>query len=206
VTSRLAPIPYDDWDFESLAEISPGMKPPPLNVVAFFAHHPDLARKFLSWNRYVNGSSSTLPRRARELAILRVAWRKRAKYEWAQHLKIARRAGVTDDEIAQLRGAASPAVPATGLTGLMIAAVDELADGAALSDETYQALASELDERQLLDLVFLVGTYALLSMAFNAFRLDLDPGLTAEHFDTGDFDTGDFDTGDSRQQPPQKGT
>lgn len=42
MTPRLTPIPYDDWDFESLAEISPGMKPPPLNVVAFFAHHPGL--------------------------------------------------------------------------------------------------------------------------------------------------------------------
>jgi|HubBroStandDraft_2_1064218.scaffolds.fasta_scaffold179161_2 alkylhydroperoxidase family enzyme len=179
MTSRLTPIPYDDWDFESLAEISPGMKPPPLNVVAFFAHHPDLARRFLSWNRYVNGGSSTLPRRARELAVLRVAWRNRSRYEWAQHLTIARRAGVTAGEIAQLRGA----IPATGLAALMITAVDELTDGAALSEATYRALAAEFSERQLLDLVFLIGTYTLLSMAFNAFRLDLDPGLTAEGFD-----------------------
>jgi alkylhydroperoxidase family enzyme len=189
VTSRLPEIPYEEWDFEALAEISPGMKPPPLNVVAFFAHHPDLAKRFLSWNRYVNGSSSTLPRRARELAVLRVAWRKRSKYEWAQHLMIARRAGVSTDEIAQLRGAA----PATGLAALMIAAVDELTDGTALSEKTYRALAAEFSERQLLDLVFLIGTYALLSMAFNAFRLDLDPGLTAEGFDI-------------TPEPSQKGT
>jgi alkylhydroperoxidase family enzyme len=62
--------------------------------------------------------------------------------------------------------------------------VDELTDGAALSEATYRALAAEFSERQLLDLVFLIGTYTLLSMAFNAFRLDLDPGLTAEGFDT----------------------
>jgi alkylhydroperoxidase family enzyme len=192
VTGRLALIPYDDWDFEALAEISPGLKPPPLNVVALFAHHPELARKFLSWNRYVNGSSSTLPRRTRELAILRVAWRHRSKYEWAQHLTIARRAGVSADEVDQVRGAA----PATGLAALMITAVDELTGGATLSEKTYEALAGELGERQLLDLVFLVGTYALLSAAFNAFQLELDPGLTADHFDTGDFN----------QEPSQKGT
>jgi hypothetical protein len=33
----------------------------------------------------------------------RVAWRRRCRYEWAQQQSIAQRAGVTDEEIAQLR-------------------------------------------------------------------------------------------------------
>ena len=179
MTSRLAPIPYDEWDFEALAEISPGMKPPEMSVVGFFAHHPELARSFLSWNHYVNSRRSTLPRQIREIAILRVAWRRRSRYEWAQHLKIARRAGVDDGTIANIRSGKR-----SGFEGFLIAAVDEVTDSCTLSDPTYAGLASELSEQQLIDLIFLIGTYSTLSMAFNTFRVELDPGLDASDMDT----------------------
>jgi 4-carboxymuconolactone decarboxylase len=179
VTGRLAPIPYDDWDFEALAEISPGLKPPDMSVVAFFAHHPELARKFLTWNHYMNTKACELPRQVREMVILRVSLRRRSRYEWAQHIKSARRAGISDEEIRAI-GAGT----ATGLAGLLSVAVDELTDNSALTEETYTSLAAELDERQLISLVFLVGTYSMLSMAFGTFQIELDPGLDPEGFDT----------------------
>jgi alkylhydroperoxidase family enzyme len=186
VTARLAPIPYDDWDFEALAEISPGIKPPELSVVGFFAHHPELARSFLAWNHYVNSRRSSLPRHVREVAILRVAWRRRSRYEWAQHLRIARRAGVDEGTIANIRSGKR-----SGFEGLLIAAVDEVTDSSALTDPTYAGLAAELSERQLIDLIFLIGTYSTLSMAFNTFRVELDPGLDDEGFDSDSRDTRD---------------
>jgi AhpD family alkylhydroperoxidase len=176
--SRLGDIPYDEWDFEALAEISPGMKPPDLSVVAFFAHHPELAEKFLAWNHYMNSKACRLDRVTREMVILRVAVRKRSHYEWAQHLKAARAAGIGDEEIHAIASGT-----ATGRAGLLARAVDELTDDSTLSDETYQALAAELDERQLISLVFLIGTYSLLSTVFGAFRMELDPGLDPEDFD-----------------------
>jgi AhpD family alkylhydroperoxidase len=176
--SRLADIPYEQWDFEALAEISPGMKPPDLSVVAFFAHHPELAEKFLVWNHFMNSKACRLDRRTREMAILRVAIRKRSRYEWAQHIKSARRAGIADEEIAAIASGT-----AAGLAGLLARAVDELTDESALSDGTYAGLAAHFTERQLISLVFLIGTYSLLSTVFGAFRLELDPGLDAEDFD-----------------------
>jgi AhpD family alkylhydroperoxidase len=176
--SRLAPLPYDSWDLDALADGAPGMKPPPVNVLGLFAHHPALAKAFLAYNRHLTGRSSTVDRRTRELVVLRVAWRRRCRYEWAQHQSIARRAGVTDAEIAQLRGdAGADAAP------LLITAVDELLDDSGLSDETYRALSASFDERQLMDLVFTIGTYALLAMAFNSFGLELDAGLSADDFE-----------------------
>jgi len=189
--SRLGDIPYEEWDFEALAEISPGMKPPDLSVVAFFAHHPKLARQFLAWNHYMNSKACELPRQVREIVILRVSVRRRSGYEWAQHIKSARRAGISDEEIRAI-GAGT----ATGVAGLLAAAVDELTDDSALSDETYQALAAEFTERQLISLVFLAGTYSLLSTAFSTFQLELDPGLDPE----------DFDTFLSKEAPSRKGT
>jgi AhpD family alkylhydroperoxidase len=171
--SRISPVPYAEWDSEALSVIAPGRRLPPSNVLGLLARHPALARAFLTFNAHLLGTS-TLPPRTRELAILRMAWRRRCRYEWAQHVRIARRAGVTDEEIAQIRaGVATP----------VSRAVDELDEDSCLSDGTYQALAAELDDRQLMDLVFTIGTYALLAMAFNAFGVELDPGLSDENFD-----------------------
>ena len=183
--SRLPPIPYEEWDLDALADAAPGMKkPPPVNVLGLFAHHPALARSFLAYNGYLTSRASTVDRRTRELVILRVAWRRRCRYEWAQHTLIAKQAGVTDKEFAQLRAdVATPGPAPEGSVSLLIGAVDELLDDSGLSDQTYQALAAELDDRQLMDLVFTIGTYALLAMAFNTFGLELDPGVSADDFD-----------------------
>lgn len=168
---RIPPLPYEEWDFEALSVLSPGRKPPPNNVFGLLARHPQLARAFLTFNAHL--FTSTLPARTRELAILRVAWRRRCRYEWAQHMRIARRAGVSAAEIEQVRA---------GTPTALNRAVDELDTGSRLSDETYQALAAGLDDRQLLDLVFTIGTYGLLAMAFNTFGVELEPGLGDEGF------------------------
>ena len=175
--SRIPPVPYEKWDEETLDALSvlaPGRKLPPSNVLGLFAQHPDLARAFLTFNKHLL-FASTLPAKTRELAILRVAWRRRCRYEWAQHLLIAKRAGITDEEIAQVR--ADPTSTA------LARAVDELDTDSRLSDRTYAELAADLDDRQLMDLVFTVGAYGLLAMAFNTFEVELDPGLSAENFD-----------------------
>ena len=93
-------------------------------------------------------------------------------------MRIARRAGLSDEEIARIRAGDTD----DESIGQIIAAVDELDAHSTLSDETYQALAGKFDDRQLMDLVFTIGTYGLLAMAFNAFGLELDQGLSDEGF------------------------
>ncbi len=180
--TRLAPLPFGEWDTDALSVIMGGRPLAPSNVLGLFARHPALAKPFLAYNAYLLGREPTIPPHTREVAILRVAWRRRCRYEWAQHVRIARRAGVTDEEIARIRAGDTE----DESVGLLIAAVDELDAHSSLSDETYQALADKFDDRQLMDLVFTIGTYGLLAMAFNAFGLELDPGLSDEGFGTTD--------------------
>jgi alkylhydroperoxidase family enzyme len=61
----------------------------------------------------------------------------------------------------------------------MLRAVDELVADAQVADGTWAELASELDRHQLMDLVFTVGAYDLLAMAFKSFGVELDDDLTA---------------------------
>ncbi len=59
----------------------------------------------------------------------------------------------------------------------LLDATDELVDRYRVDDATWNRLAEHLDERQLVELVFVAGTYVGLAMAFNSFGLQVDPDL-----------------------------
>ncbi len=171
---RLAPLPPERWDDEvdrALSGMLPRWRRNPVNAgngLATLVHNPALTKAFLPFNVHLL-FSSTLSPRLRELAILRVAHRRDSDYEWAHHVDMGRQAGLTDDDIA---GAADGS--AAGFDGVVLRAVDELHDGYRISDETWAALGEQLDDRQRIDLIFTVGTYAMLAMAFNTFGVQLD--------------------------------
>jgi len=170
---RLGPLPEDRWDERARAALA-ALLPPDRrnprgagNAMATLARHPELTETFLPFNSRLL-LRSTLPPRLRELAILRVARRCGCAYEWVHHVKIAARAGLAEAEIeAAGRGEATEE-----LRGAALSAVDELADHCNLSDRTWGTLSEHLDERQLMDLVFTIGAYCLLAMAFNTFGVE----------------------------------
>lgn len=57
---------------------------------------------------------------------------------------------------------------------VVITAVDELEEKSQMSDETWAALGERLNDQQRMDLIFTVGCYALLAMAFNTFGVELE--------------------------------
>ena len=194
--TRLPPLPHAEWDMDALAVVAPGRELPPSNALGLFARHPALATAFLTFNTHLLSRSSTLPARTRELAILRVAWRRRCKYEWVQHLLIARKAGATDEEIAEVQ---------KGSPTLLSRAVDELEVDGRISDPTYAELSAEFDDRQLLDLVFTIGAYDLLAKAFNTFEVELDPGFDEPDFDAPIQDTATQSTAIPHTVPNREG-
>ncbi|MEH0421299.1 carboxymuconolactone decarboxylase family protein [Streptomyces sp. B21-083] len=165
--TRLAPVPYEEWDTEALRPLTGGRTVPPSNALGLLLHHPRLAKAFLTFSTQLLYRSS-LPDKMRELTILRVAWRHRCRYEWTHHVVMARAAGITEEELQEVR---------LGTATLVNRAVDELETTSTLSDEVYADLAKELDERQLMDFVFTVGSYGLQAMAYNTFGVDPDPGM-----------------------------
>jgi 4-carboxymuconolactone decarboxylase len=114
--------------------------------------------------------------RLRELMVLRVAWRTRSRYEWVQHVRLAKQLGVTTEQIETIAGLCA-GDPWTPLEADVLAATDQLLDRYVVDDGTWARLAARLDQRQLVELVFVVGSYACLAMAFNSFGIELDPEL-----------------------------
>jgi 4-carboxymuconolactone decarboxylase len=145
------------------------------NIFRTLAHHPDLLRRWTVFAGHVL-RKSTLPERDREIAILRVGWLCAAEYEWGQHVLIGLRAGLDDDDLRHI--AEGP--DAEGLSerdSLLLQATDELVRDARISEDTWGALEVLYDTKQLLDLVFLVGQYHLVSMALNTLEVERDPGV-----------------------------
>jgi len=186
---RLAPLPRTGWGDDAVDALRSAFPsnvvdrflstapdaPPVPNVIATMLHHPALAGPWLVYNNVLLWSP-TLGDRQRELIVLRVAWRTRSKYEWVQHVKLSERYGVTPADVeAVVSGAGLDAW--TPLERDLLAATDELIDGYRIGNDTWTRLAEQLDERQLVEMVFVVGTYTCLAMAFNSFDLQLDPEL-----------------------------
>jgi len=150
-------------------------RPKALNALGTLARHPELARAFNTFNGHVLFASTLSPRQ-RELLVLRVAKLRESTYEWEQHAVLASDAGLCQDEVDRI--ATGPDAPGWSvLDRAMLRAVDELVGDAMVDGETWNVLADELDPRQLIDLVFTVGAYETLAMAFRSFDVELDDDL-----------------------------
>src|SRR5918999_3561391 len=73
----------------------------PPNLYRALANHPAI---IAAWTEFANTlrNGTRTPRALRELVILRGAQLMRSPYEWAQHLRMARRAGVREAQIEAL--------------------------------------------------------------------------------------------------------
>ena len=139
------------------------------------AHHPDLLRRWLVFGNHIL-SKSTLSPRDREIVILRIGWLCQAEYEWGQHVLIAKRSDITDEEIERITEGAD--APGWGeIEQLLLRATDELHADAFISNDTWSALATHYSTQQLMDLVFTVGQYNLVSMALNTLGVQRDEGV-----------------------------
>lgn len=124
---------------------------------------------------------SALPRRTRELAVLRAGWLYGAPYMWGEHVHATRGTLFTQEEIERIT-LGSQADGWEELDRAVLRAVEELHRDAMISDETWDGLAAHLDARQLLELPILVGHYAMTAFVQNSLRTGLNPyntGLTA---------------------------
>ncbi|MEZ5288952.1 MAG: carboxymuconolactone decarboxylase family protein [Vicinamibacterales bacterium] len=145
----------------------------PANVRVWL-HSPELAGRAQALGEFVRYSTTLSPRHT-ELAVLVVARRWSAQYEWAVHAAEAVRAGVSEEVIAAVRERRAPAfTDATDravfdLTGALVT------DGR-VPDEVYRAAIADLGERAVVELVGLVGYYTMVAFTLNTFEVPAPAG------------------------------
>jgi 4-carboxymuconolactone decarboxylase len=169
---RVLPLDESEWTPEQRELLTGGTTRPVLNIFRTLVRHPDLYRKWSAFGRQVL-AHSTLDARTRELVILRTGHLCRSPYEFHQHTRIGKRAGITDAEIERIKlGASAPGW--TPLEQICLTATDELHSEQRVSDATWSELSRHFDTKQLIDLVFVIGQYTLVSMALNSLGVQIE--------------------------------
>ncbi|MGV0607516.1 carboxymuconolactone decarboxylase family protein [Mycolicibacterium sp. XJ1904] len=179
----LAPLTAEEWGDDEYSAFGalmglPGEKVPragsghaadPLkfDIIGLLARHPKMARRFLTFNGWLL-QRGELPLRLRELAVLRVAITRRSAFFWGEHFKVATEGGVPEQDIARL---AKGNDGFGGADRLVLEATDELIRQGRAEESTWRRLTEELGTHQAMELIFVVGTYAMLAMAFDTWRL-----------------------------------
>ena len=175
---RIRPLEPSDWTDAQRQIADPrGRGATPSNLIKVCLRNVDLCGKWMPFTSYVESPASSLPTREREMLILRTAWLCHDDYAWTPHARSAARAGLSEEEITRIT-MGPDAKGWSAFDAMLLRAADELHRDQFISEGTWKALAQRYDERQLLDTVFTVGQYTLVSMFLNSAAVSLPPGET----------------------------
>ena len=119
--------------------------------------------------------NSTLPGHLRELAILLVAQRWRANYEWYAHAPIAAREELGEAVIEAVKAGKTPENAPDDVRGVH-SFVRELVETRRVCDETYGETCALIGEQGLVELISVVGYYTLLAGLLNTFEIGVPDG------------------------------
>lgn len=142
------------------------------NIMKTLVHHPSLMARFLAYEHQLL-RHPTIPERIREIIILRLAWLYRQDYEWKQHVAIARSIGMSEQEIEAAKQGEEGLVWSP-LDRHVVRATDQMYRGVTVDDETWAGLAANFDHSQMLELLFTIGTFAMMSWIFNSTGLQIE--------------------------------
>jgi 4-carboxymuconolactone decarboxylase len=175
--ARIQPLDAKEWtdaQREMLGPMARGDQT--TNVFKTCLRNAELCRAWMPFALYLLSDKNTVPPREKELLILRTSWLCRADYDWAHHVTRAKQAGLTDEEIQRIpKGPDGRGWSRFDL--LLLRAADELHADQFVKDATWKGLAERYNERQLMDTVFTVGQYAMVSMFLNSAGVQLEPGF-----------------------------
>jgi 4-carboxymuconolactone decarboxylase len=151
----------------------------PRGPFAVWLHAPEFGHLAQALGGHCRYKTALSPRLS-EFAILCTARLWRAQYEWFAHQPMAEKAGVKPKTIADLHGGREPK-SAPKDERAIYAFVQELYKTRRVTDRAYKRLHAFLGDAATVELVGILGYYALISMTLNVFRM-MPPPETALPF------------------------
>jgi 4-carboxymuconolactone decarboxylase len=143
----------------------------PPNLYKALGNHPALVAAWTEFSKTLRHDTRT-PRALRELMILRGGQLMRSEYEWAQHLPMARKAGVREEQIRDLPSwSASPHFDARERAALALA---EAVTRGRVSDEVYTEAMKHFDHHDYVELALVAAFYAMVGRMLDAMGVELD--------------------------------
>jgi 4-carboxymuconolactone decarboxylase len=173
---QLSPEGQDVWDSilatrGSGAVSQQGWLTGPFNA---FVQAPDVGQHLAALGAVVRFGTS-VERRLAEIAIITVAARWQAEYEWQAHARAARELGVSDAVIDAIGRGEDPPFTADD-ERVVHATARQLTETGHLSQDAYEAAQALLGDGGLVELVSICGYYTQVSFVLNAFAVSAPPG------------------------------
>jgi 4-carboxymuconolactone decarboxylase len=142
---------------------------------AIYLHSPpfgELAQKLGGHLRF----KTSVPPRLSEFAILCTAHYWKAQYEWAMHAPMAENQGVKPQTVREIQAGRPPKSAARDELAIY-AFVKELYANRRVSTPTYNRVKKILGDAGVVELVGILGYYAMVSMTLNTFKAPLPEGM-----------------------------
>jgi len=171
-TPRVAPKPPAEWTETDREILGPFLKSGQ-NAFKVCLKSPGACRP---WIQFTSAVGQTLPIRDRELLILRTAWLCGNEYTFGIHTNAAKRAGFTDAEITRVTQ--GPGAGWTPWEAAVLQAADGLHAAQFIDEPTWKTLAGRYSEAQLLDAMFVVGQYTMISMMVRSAGFEQEAGTS----------------------------
>jgi alkylhydroperoxidase family enzyme len=143
----------------------------PPNLYKALANHPALVAAWTEFSKTLRHDTRT-PRALRELVILRGAQLMRSEYEWAQHLPMARKAGVREAQIQALPSwRSSSHFDAREKAALALA---EAVTQGRVGDDVYAEAMRQFDHHDYVELAIVAAFYAMVGRMLDAMGVQLE--------------------------------
>jgi len=146
----------------------------PPNLYKALANHPGLVAAWTEFSKTLRHDTRT-PRALRELVILRGAQLMRSEYEWAQHLAMARKAGVSEAQIHHLRSwKTSSHFDAREKAAL---ALGEAVTQGRVTENIYVEAMRHFDHHDYVEIAVVAAFYAMVARMLDAMGVELEPDV-----------------------------
>lgn len=174
-TVRIPPVPVSEWTDEHRQALGQtGRGDQTIDIFKTCLRNLPLCRAWMPFTRHLL-SANSVPPREKELLILRTAWLSKAVYDWSHHAGAGKRAGFTDADLLKITKGAGAGWNAADAA--LIRAADELHGQQHVTDATWAQLKKTYSDSQMMDIIFTVGQYMMVSMFANAAGIQLEPGF-----------------------------
>ena len=171
---RIPPLPEAQWTDEHkqrIAKFLPaGTRPG--NSFRTLLIVPELVDRTMTFHNYITGASS-LPPRIRELLILRTAWLHGSDVIWRERVPLARKAGLTNEEIRKIAQG-----PSAGgwdpFEANLLRMADQLFRNSFVNDAVYNQMAARYNTCNVMDAGMTVASTSSLSLLYNTLGVQPD--------------------------------
>lgn len=146
-----------------------------LGIHRTMAHDRKTQDAFLAFGGHILSRDNGLPPRQREMVILRTGFLCKSGYEWAQHVRMGAREGVTQAEVAAIKVGADDPIWSDSDRALLRMA-DALHEDQFIPDPLWAELTKHFDTRAIFIAIMAAGQYTMVSMFLNSVGVQLDEG------------------------------